>query len=263
MAEPPGVTISFTEEQGFQALGQFLQQILAPAPVTVIRQRGQTVGTAFPPGTNTGVPEPADGDFVVMSSMGLERLEFNETTFRDVIIVGSISGNVLTVSRVTRGSVQIGALLTDSSQPFNVAAGTSIVRQLSGAPGGIGQYQVSVEQVLPSETMYAGVRSDLVGSNWRVQLDVHGPNSLQNTTTIETLFFSEYAADFFRDTGLPMAPLYCGEAHQAPFMNAEQQAEYRWVMDVVLETGAVVSTPQQFADQVKVKTVEAAVIYTG
>ena len=263
MAEPAGVTISFTEEQGFQALGQFLQAVCAPSPITVIRQRGQTIGTSFPPGANTGVPEPADGDFVVMSSLGQERLEFNETTFEDNILTASISGTTLTVTSVGRGSVPVGALLRDTAQPTNVAPNTVILSRLSGVPGGIGQYQVSVSQVVLNEVMYAGVRSDLVGSKWTIQLDVHGPNSMQNARTIDALFFSEYATDFFGETGLPLAPLHSGEARQVPFINAEQQAEYRWTIDVAFETGAVVGTPQQFADEVKVKTIEAAAIYTG
>lgn len=261
MAEPAGVTISFTEDQGFQVLGQFLQAVCAPAPVTVIRQRGQTTPPGFPPGTNTNVPEPADGDFVVMTSMGQERLEFNETTFQDVILTASISGTTMVVTAVPRGRVQIGSLLRDN--PAELAPSTVVIRQLSGTPGRIGTYEVSVSQAVLSETMYSGVRSDLVSSKWTVQLDVHGPNSAQNVRTIDTLFFSEYAVDFFADTGLPLAPLYCGEPHQSPFMNAEQQPEYRWVMDAVFETGAVVSTPQQFADEVHVDIVEAAVIYTG
>lgn len=258
MAEPPGVISSFTEDQGFTVLGQFLQSICAPAPITVIRQRGETS-----PGQNVNVPEPQDDDFVIMSSLGQERLEFNETTFRDDIFTASISGMVLTVTEVERGSVEIGSLLRDLASPTRLLPSTVIQSQIEGAPGGVGQYTVLPSQAVVQERMFGGVRADLAGTKWTVQLDVHGPNSMNNARTIDTLFFSEVATDFFSATGLPVAPLYSSDPHQAPFVNAEQSVEYRWVIDVCLEIGVVVSTPQQFADEVVVKTIEAAVVYTG
>lgn len=258
MAEPPGLALSFTEAQGFQIIGQFLQSICAPSPISVIRQRGETA-----PGQNVNVPEPASDDFILMSSLSQERLEFNETSFADNLFIGSISGSILTVTAITRGTVAIGAILRDLASPTHIAVNTMVGQQLNGSPGGIGQYAVSPSQSVEQEPIYGGVRSDLAGTKWTVQLDVHGPNSMNNARVIETLFFSEVATDYFTATGLPIAPLYCGEPTQAPFQNAEQQIEYRWVIDLCLEIGAIVSTPQQFADTVKVHTVEASVIYTG
>jgi hypothetical protein len=258
VAEPAGTSLSFTEAQGFEVLGQFLQSVCAPSPITVIRQRGETA-----PGQNVQVPEPEADDYVVMSSLSQERLEWNETTFADNMFTASISGTVLTVTDVPRGVVALGALLRDLAQPTKLLPSTVVGPQTSGEPGGAGQYQVSPPQTVLQETMYGGVRSDLAGTKWTVQLDVHGPNSMNNARVIETLFFSEVATDFFGATGLPIAPLYSGDPHQAPFVNAEQSVEYRWVVDVVMEIGVVVGTPQQFADEVKVKTIEAAVIYTG
>lgn len=256
MSEPAGLTVSFTEAQGFAAVGSFLQAICAPAPLTVIRAIGATA-----PGQNSRVPEPIVGDFIVMSSLMQKRLETNETSFQDNVIVASISGTTLTVASVTRGVVPIGALLSDTAS--SVSANTIIAVQLTGSPGASGTYQVSISQTVASETMYAGVRSDLAGTEWTIQLDVHGPNSMNNARVIDTLLRSEYATDFFAGLGVPVMPLYCDDAHQLPFENAEQQIEFRWVIDAHFEVGVTVGTPQQFADAVSVETIEAAVIYTG
>jgi hypothetical protein len=256
---PPGVTISFTEASGFQALGNFLQSICTPYPIAVVRAIGSTA-----PGQNVRVPEPLMGDFIIMSSLMMQRLETNETSYADNIVVGSISGNILTVTEITRGALAVGNLLIDTSYPtMNITSNTVILSQLSGTPGGIGTYQVSVSQTLSSEILYAGVRFDMAGTEWTVQLDVHGPNSMQNARTIDTLFRSEVCVDYFLNAGVAMAPLYSDEAKQIPFPNAEQEMEYRWVMELHMQINAIVTTPQQFADQVQVTTIEAAVNYTG
>jgi hypothetical protein len=257
---PPGVGISLTEAQGFYALGQFLLAICAPYPITVVRAIGSTA-----PGSNVRVPEPISGDFVVMSSLRRARLETNETTFSDNICVGSIIGTTLTVTSVSRGSLSLARgplLLIDYNYPSGtIAPNTTILAQLTGILGGPGTYQVSVSQNLASETLYAGVRSDQVGVEWTVQLDVHGPNSLNNVNTIDALFRSEYGVEFLAATGFWVAPLHVDAAGQMPFENAEGEVEYRWVMEAHLEIVPIVTTPQQFADHVQVDTVEAGVTY--
>jgi hypothetical protein len=53
----------------------------------------------------------------------------------------SISGNVLTVVTSTGGTIYPGAILTG---PPGVAAGSQIVSQLSGTPGGVGSYALNI-----------------------------------------------------------------------------------------------------------------------
>ena len=261
MAGPPGVTISLTEAQGFQALGQFLQAVCDPAPITVVRAVGSTA-----PGSNVRVPEPITGDYVVMSSLRSDRLETNETTFSDNVSVGSIAGTTLTVSTVERGVLEVGQLLIDYNYPNGrIAANTTILSQLtsaepSGRLGGRGTYQVSVAQTLASETLYSGTRKDQVGTEWVVQLDVHGPNSMNNANVIRTLFRSEYGVDSFAATGYWVVPLYVDSAGLMPMENAESEVEWRWVMEAHLEIIPVIATPQQFAQQIQVRNVEASAI---
>lgn len=66
-------------------------------------------------------------------------------------VTGSISGNLLTVSAVGSGVLYPGSTLAGTG----VTAGTTIVQQLSGTPGGIGVYQVSVSQTVASTTITA------------------------------------------------------------------------------------------------------------
>ncbi|MBZ9698713.1 MULTISPECIES: DUF3383 domain-containing protein [unclassified Mesorhizobium] len=66
-------------------------------------------------------------------------------------VVASIAGNVMTVTGVTSGTLVAGAVLSGAG----VAAGTAITNQLSGTPGGIGEYAVSIAQIVASEAISA------------------------------------------------------------------------------------------------------------
>lgn len=75
------------------------------------------------------------------------------------VFVGSITGDVLTVGPLPgkvpvgiQGAVQLNAPLLG----LGVAPGTTIAAQLTGT-GGVGTYQVSVPQTVPSATMSTGV----------------------------------------------------------------------------------------------------------
>lgn len=260
------VTVGLTEAECFQALGNFLvfycqaQTSFGLAPFTaqqVVRAVGATAV-----GSNVRVPEPAAGDFVVVSSLRYDRLEYNEPTFGDNICVGSIAGATLTVTSVARGTLAPGQLLTDYAYPDgNIQPDTAIVSQLSGATGGVGTYQVSVAQTLASETLYAGTRQDLVGTKWTVQLDVHGPNSANNAGTLATILRSERGVDFFSNQNPSIVPLYCDDERLLPFENAEEEVEWRWVMEACFEIGNVVTTPQMFFDEVVLETVNVQANY--
>src|ERR1044072_5841847 len=57
-------------------------------------------------------------------------------------VTGSIAGNVLTVTAVGSGTVVPGGTISGTG----VATGTQVVSQLSGTPGGIGTYAVSIPE---------------------------------------------------------------------------------------------------------------------
>lgn len=146
-----------------------------------------------------------------------------------------------------------GAQVTDGTATL-VNGSTTIVSQLTGSIGGTGTYQISPSQTVLSETMYVGVRTDLAQTEWVVQCDVHGPNSANVTQTLITLFRSEVAVMTFsaQGTTYTVEPLYADDGKYMPFINAEQQYEYRWVIELHVQVNPVVGTTQQFADELNV-----------
>jgi hypothetical protein len=67
-------------------------------------------------------------------------------------VTGSINDDVLNVSAVTSGQLVPGATISGAG----IAAGTKIVVQLDGVPGGIGDYALSIpEQVVPAGAINA------------------------------------------------------------------------------------------------------------
>jgi hypothetical protein len=233
-----------TEVQQFTALRAWLIG-LVPSTTDVIRAEINRV------------PEPQGADFIVMTPLRIERLGTNFYTTNDAIVTASIAGSIMNVTVLARGTVQPGAPLTDGTVGV-IAANTGVITQLSGSVvGGTGAYAVTGSQVLASGTLYAGTRNDETQTKWTVQLDIHGPNSAGTAQTIVGLFRTEIAVDDLGESGYAIAPLWCDDAQQRPFINAEQQFEYRWGMDLVLQVNPIVRTGQQFADQVIIDLVEA------
>lgn len=109
----------------------------------------------------------------------------------------------------------------------------------------------------PLATPPIGTRDSLAPTEVTVQLDVHGPASADNAQMISTLFRDEYAMIEFARLPYDVQPLYAEDPRQMPFENAEQQTEWRWTVDVVLQANPVVTTPQDFADVVVVTPIES------
>lgn len=109
----------------------------------------------------------------------------------------------------------------------------------------------------PTADPPVGTRNSLVPTKVTIQLDIHGPSSADNAEMIAALMRDEYATIAFAATGLPIQPLYAEDPRQTPFENAEQQTEFRWTVDIVLQANPVIGTPQDFADVVKITPIEA------
>lgn len=231
------VQLSLTEEQTFSALRSFLLACL-PAGIEVIQAQ-----------TNR-VPEPAGSEFVLMTKSMRERISTNKDSYVDAVFTGSIAivsptSTVLTITNVGFGALATGRTLLGE----NIAANTVILAQLTGTPGGIGTYSVSIPQTVTSQKIAAGVMNSLQPVKFTAQLDIHGEFSADNAHIISTLFRDEYGVELFKASGFDVTPLYAGEARQLPFNNSEQQVETRWTMDVVMQCNPIVTVPQYFADQ--------------
>lgn len=253
----PGVTLSITESMIMQALGDFLTAIL---PAGVIITQGQVNRVAEPV---TG-DSPELTDFVVMWPVLRQRLETNVDGYSDIVMDGSISLTVMTIASVHVDGVSVtGGALAPGQSVFGVGvtSGTSIVAQLTGAAGGPGTYVVAPSQTVGPLALAAGLTQAMSPMMITIQVDVHGPNSTDNTQRIVTLFRDAFACDFFTDGGYPVQPLYIDNGDQIPFVNGENQYEDRWVLKARLQANPVVSTPQQFADTLTVGIKEIDTYY--
>lgn len=203
------------------------------------------------------IPELQQSDYVVMQQPDRSRIETNLENDVDVVFTGSIAGDVMTVTDITRGEIILGA--TVSGVDVNPA---SRIIQFLAVTDGIGTYKLSAGgQTITSQTLAAGHRDITQGTEIEMQLDVHGPQAADTAQTITTLFRDAYAVDFFAALDIDLAPLYADEALQVPFPNKEQQWENRWVIKAHLQANPVVSVSQQFADQLSVTTIEVAATY--
>lgn len=238
------LVLSPTQSEIQTALRSFLLSIL-PSGVEVIA------------GQANRVPEPSSPNFVVMTPILRQRLETNTDIFADVAFTGSISGTTLDVTAIAYGVIEVGQAVFGE----NVAAGT-IVAALGSGSGGIGTYTVNTSQSVASEKMASGTEAVLQPTKVTVQLDVHGPSAGDNAQMISTLFRDERAASFFAASGYDVAPFYADDPKQIPFVNGEDQYEFRYVVDAVMQANQTVSNlSQQFADQLDVGLIEVDAAY--
>lgn len=97
-----------------------------------------------------------------------------------------------------------------------------------------------------------GTRTATQPTQVTIQIDVHGPMSADNAQIISTLLRDSYACEAFAASGYDIAPLYAGEPRQIPFDNGENQTEWRWTIDAVLQVNTTVVVSQDFAGQVQI-----------
>jgi len=223
------MTPSITEDAVNTALGNLLQAMLPQLGAGKI-----IVGQV------NRVAEP-EGDFVVMWPLRRPRLGTNFDQDQAGLFTAAIAGTSMTVSSLTSGEIAEGSTVFGT----NVAANTVIGDQISGTPGGIGVYAVTPSQTVASETMLAGGSEITQPTEVVMQIDVHGPNSADNAQVISTLFRDAYAADQLDGTGL--SPFFADDPKQAPFVNAANQYENRWVLEAHLQIDPSVIVAQQFA----------------
>lgn len=93
-------------------------------------------------------------------------------------VTGAIAGTTLTVSAVGSGTLRPGQPISGT----NVTAGTYIVGQLTGAPGGAGTYQVSVSQNAASTAITA---AGSVETKWYVATPCDANDLCKITTRVQ------------------------------------------------------------------------------
>jgi hypothetical protein len=235
--------LTVIESNVFKSLGDFLTTIL-PASCAVVK------------GQQNRLPEPIEQDFVIMNPVLRERLSTNVDGYADALFTGSIDGDTLDITEVHFGSIALRSMLFG----VGMAPGTAVLALGTGS-GGIGTYSVSPEQTVGPILIAAGGKTMLQPTQVTMQIDVHGPASADNAQIITTAFRDEYAVDRFAESGFDVQPLYAGDPRQVPFLNGEQQVEFRWTIDTVMQANSVLTVPQQFADAIEVGLVSVDVVY--
>jgi hypothetical protein len=249
------MTIAPTNSQILASLRNFLLAVLPTTgsdglPVQVIV--GQT----------NRVPQVTSVDFVIITPIRFERIETNVDSYQDCRFTGSIAAAVLTVSAVQIGTVQPGATLSSNL----VTAGTTIVSQLTGTPGGAGTYQVSQSQTVVSSTISAGGQTLQQALRVTVQLDFHSANDTDAgdmASIVSTCLRDGFGVQQFanQSPNYGVVPLYADDARQAPFLDEASQVEFRWVVECVLQANVLVVLPQTYADAVDLGLVSVDAAY--
>lgn len=325
--------ITPTQSNVQAAIRAFLLDVLPPLgsdgnPIEVIA------------GVTNRVPEPKATSFVVMTVLRIDRLSTNSDDALDCAFTGSIApvtasftaslapappgafpGPSIMTAIAISGLVPVGAPLSGPG----IAAGTVILQQLTGSPGGIGTYAVSGGSqnvaaavmtaayglltaeapafgeiavgatvfgtgvqigttvmafgsgdgaagtyiVTPNQTvsttgLAAGTKTLQQTAEVTVQLDFHSADNSASdmAQTVSTALRDEYATDFFAALDPPLngvSPYYADDPRYMVFVNAEDQYEWRWVLEACFGIDQVVSVPQRYADSgtVTVKSVDA------
>ena len=227
------------------------------SPAQSVASATMSTGVSVVAGQGNRVVEPANPYFVVMTPMRSPRLSTNLDTTADCKFTGRISGQVLTITALSIGSINVGATLLGTG----VIPGTAVLQQLTGIAGGSGTYMVSVSQTMGNGTLSAGQMMLLQDSEWVLQCDFHAPDTSAGdfAKIVSTALRDNYGVSFFAALPAPMnavVPLYADDPIQAPFLNAESQYEFRWTLDVHLEVSQSLSLPQAYADSATVELVE-------
>jgi len=242
------MTPSVTEEQTLTALRSFLLSFLA-------------AGTEVVKGQDNRVPEPVGPDFVEMTPILRERLEWNIDTY-------SADTQTLDFAALTNtpnvGDILVNGTATASGAVVSVSGASVVVAMGVSAYFAVGDVITDQTTALAIGTVTAvayGEKTIMQPTKFTIQLDVHGPLSGDNAQLISTLMRDAYAYDQFLTSGFDVSPLYASEPRQLPFANAEQQIEYRYVVDTVLQCNPVISVSAQYAAALVANVIDVDATY--
>src|SRR5215469_2314830 len=196
------------------------------------------------------VPEPVSPDFCVLTPIRRDRLATNRDVDLDVKVIGGILNTTLTVT--SGETLAVGYQLYGPS-----AAQGTVITAIGAKPN---TYTVTPPQRVPAGTkLYAGRHAMWISTDAVIQCDVHGPNSDTNAQVIFATWRDDLGCYLFTAAAAPaeIQPLYADDPKQVPFINAEDQWEDRWVVDLHMQANIAVSLGQDFADSVVIDLIAA------
>ena len=236
-------TVFPTQSQIQQAIINYIAALCSlQAGVTVISGQGNRVS------------EPTAPIFVVVTPIRFTRLATNLDNYQNAEYTATINGTTMNVSAVKFGALQGG----DPVFGIGLAGpyAPTILQQTIGPPGGPGLYTIDLPQNISTPQMFAsGSQTFIQSSEVVVQCDFHSADLTAGdlAQVISTTFRDEFATDYFAKLQYPLSlitPLYADDPRQVPFVNAEEQYEWRWVLEVRMEVDQEVFIPFQYADRI-------------
>lgn len=159
----------------------------------------------------------------------------------------TLSYGLMTVSAVALGMIDVGANV------FGVGVSTpTVIRALGSGTGATGTYIVDPTQTFASGTLSAGGKTIRQSSSFTVQIDFHSQEptvASDMAQTIATAFRDPYAVDFINGLSAgAISPLFADDPRFAPFQQENQQFEYRWILEAILQVNQTIRVPAQYAD---------------
>jgi len=234
------MTPSITEKQVIAALRTYLLSVV-PVNTEVIR------------GLDNRVSEPVGNNFITMTPILRERLEWNTDTYTDTQTL-----SFTTLTAPTPGTAISNVANTAHGTVLSVS-GLNVLVSISAG------YYFAVSDVITGvgtvTSVAYGSKLMLQPTKMTIQLDVHGAASGDNAQMISTTWRDQYAVDSLAASGSDVAPLYAGEPRQMSYLNGEQQIEERWVVDIVLQANIVVAVPVQLGTKATIVSNNMDVVY--
>lgn len=233
------------------------------SPSQTVPQATMSTGVTIVTGQQNRVAEPANPFFCVMTPIRFDRLATNLDQSEDCKFTGSIAGTVLSVSGVILGSVVAGATIFGTGA---LLPGTTILTQLSGSVGGSGTYRVNTPQSLGSQTLSCGQKVLIQEAEVTVQLDFHSPDSTAGdfSQIVSTSLRDEFGVSFFAALPPPLngvVPFYADDPKMVPFINDQNQYEWRFSVDACFQVNQSVSTPIRYADAASVTLADVDALF--
>jgi hypothetical protein len=246
------LAISPTEAQIQAALRAFCLNVL-PAGVDVIEQQ------------DNRVPEPHAANFVDLVPLRRMILATNVHEKLDCAFEASITGPTMTVGsvEVTSG---VGILMGATVTGPGVAAGTAVVQQVSGTPGGTGTYTVSPSQTAPDGLYEAGQLQTVGQYECTIQLGFHSADntSADMAQVVAQMIRDPYGVAYINGQNAAVTPLFASPPRQVPYINAEDQFEFRWIVECILQANITITgLPQLFVTSADITLVDVDAFPSG
>lgn len=94
-----------------------------------------------------------------------------------------------------------------------------------------------------------------------MQVNLFGPASSNQMQMVTALWRDMQAVDFFRASGVPIAPLTTSTTRQLGFETGERQYDDLWTVDLTMQVTLTTRLPQQFATSIPITLAEVVTAY--